>query len=532
MKKRIAVIGGGASGVSLLWSLASQDQSFAETETTLFHDEPQVGGHSATIGVWFDEDGKGHVAAPGSSGKIYPVDIGVQFVCSTLYPNLYKQLERPEMHNAVRLTRHEALRLSGAFNDELVWGNFPDYQGGRFDVCFDPETRELAKKFERDVHWSLLEHAAGKSVFSMTVGEYLQAKGYDQHANFFRYLLVPYLSIINGYGTSDLLETTIEDLFPIFTKIPLVQEAGPYASFLKPGQGWDRFSDGASAWVRAMADYAVLRGSKINVSSFVVAIYPSGDQVTVEWIEAAQLDDLKAGKSVPRQSQIFDEVVLTTDMTTNRAILSDARNSNWGVQSGFISEQKFELLPGICYIHQDESVLAPSLKDGKEDGQFTGYYSWGKTSPENPFDLPYDLATSYQTYFMQNILGTPHPCYVSMYAEHSASKTPAADKTIHVKTWRHGRWVASFFGSAKKELHEIQGLGHVWFAGNNTTVDSEEGALVSGMVMAEKLSSFQYPFSVLSEAFVLYKYFKDTMFPRYTLARHYGRKLATVASEA
>src|SRR5262249_47841202 len=154
------------------------------------------------------------------------------------------------------------------------------------------------------------------------------------------------------------------------------------------------------------------------------------------------------------QSADFDEVVLTTDMTTNRGLLDDPRNEVWKIQKGYIGAEKFQLLPGICYIHQDESVLAPSLRDGKEDGQFTSYFPWGQTSPENPFGLPYDLGTSFQTYFMDNILGTPHRCYVSLYAEHARSKTPDPAKTIHVKTWRHGRWVASFFDTAKKELHE------------------------------------------------------------------------------
>ena len=63
----------------------------------------------------------------------------------------------------------------------------------------------------------------------------------------------------------------------------------------------------------------------------------------------------------------------------------------------------------------------------------------------------------------------------------------------------------------------------MWFAGNNTTVDSEEGALVSAMVIAEQLSGYQYPFSPLSEAYVIYKYFGSMMFPRPSLARRYGR---------
>src|SRR5262249_43012599 len=151
------------------------------------HDEAVVGGHSNTIDVWFDADGKGHVADSDSPGKtVYPVDIGVQFVCPTLYPNLYKQLELPELRNAVPLINHPALKLSGAFNDELVWGNFPDYQTApRFTKCYDAETVKLAQQFEHDLHWSLFEHKDGKSVFGMTVGEYLQAAGYDQSSNFF-----------------------------------------------------------------------------------------------------------------------------------------------------------------------------------------------------------------------------------------------------------------------------------------------------------------------------------------------------------
>jgi hypothetical protein len=105
---------------------------------------------------------------------------------------------------------------------------------------------------------------------------------------------------------------------------------------------------------------------------------------------------------------------------------------------------------------------------------------------------------------------------------------PAEDKTIFVKRWRHGRWVASFFNDAKKQLHQIQGLGNVWFAGNNTTVDSEEGALVSAMVIAEKLSSYAYPFAHVSEALALYEYFKNMMFPsKLSLAFHLARHTAS-----
>lgn len=513
-KKRVAIVGGGAAGCSLLWCLTSQDGPLSEVEATLFHDESVVGGHSHTINVWFDASGTGHVADASTTQPVYPVDIGVQFVCPTLYPNLYLQLKGDVFENAVPLKNHPALKISGAFQNDVNWGNFPEYQSGaQFANCYDPPTVQDAERFQRDIHQAPFKRFGGRPMIQMTVGEYLEAAGFSQQSKFFRYLLVPYLSIINGYGTTDLLLTTIEDLFPIFTKLPLIQEKGPYAAFTSPGKGWDRFERGAQQWVEVMATYATQRGSTVKTSTYVTAVTPQiGGKVKVTYKQR----DPGGGPDV-ESSEIFDTVVLTTDMTTNRDLLGNPDNRLYPLQEPYIAAERFELIPGICYIHQDESVVSPTLREGLEDGQFCGYYAWG-SSPTSPFGMPYDLTNAYQTYFMQNILGTPAPCYVSMYAIADHAKRPDPAKTIHVKTWRHGRWVASFFDDAKKKLHEIQGLGNVWFAGNNTTVDSEEGALLSAMIIAEKISSFRYPNPVISEAFFLYKYFKGTMFPRQTLA--------------
>ena len=45
-----------------------------------------------------------------------------------------------------------------------------------------------------------------------------------------------------------------------------------------------------------------------------------------------------------------------------------------------------------------------------------------------------------------------------------------------------------------------QGVGNIWFAGNNTTQDSEEGALISAMVIAGKVCpQWNYPFVGVSK---------------------------------
>ncbi|MGZ3454394.1 MAG: NAD(P)-binding protein [Polyangiales bacterium] len=527
MKRRVAVIGGGAAGASLLWCLTDQEAPRSAIDATLFHDEDEIGGHSRTISVAFDASGKGHVTETGAKGS-HPVDIGVQFVCNTLYPNLYRQLQRPEF-SSVRLTRHPALRMSGAFGDDLVWGNFPEYQSSRFRKCLDDTTMREAERFQRDLNRAPFARIGERKVWEMSVGDYLAAAGIARDGNFFRYLLIPYLCIINGYGTVDLLETTMQDLFPIFTRLPLVQPAGPYGSFTEPGLGWDRFTDGATSWVKAMSDLGEARGAKVRLAAQVRKVRRRGREWIVEWTSGATYG--KGGVPLAPGSdaheEAFDEVVFTTDMTTNVALLDHDENPHREAHRVYLSGDRFRLLPGVCYIHQDESLLAENLRDGKEDGQFTGTFAWGKTDEGSRFyDLPYDLGAAFQTYFMDNILGTPAPCYVSMYAEDRAAQVPAPDKTIFRRTWRHGRWVASFFRQGKRELHRVQGLGNLWFAGNNTTIDSEEGALLSAMIIAAHFAGYRYPFERGSLAWVMHGWFHEQMFPASSLRAQLTR-LAT-----
>ena len=534
MTRKIGIVGGGASGCSLAWALR-KEETRGLCEVTLFHDEDAVGGHSKTINVWFDAAGKGHateVTPAPDDATVYPVDIGVQFVCPTLYPNLYKQLKLPEFDGVVDLTNHPELKLSGSFGPTLNWGNFPAYQSGpRFDDCYDSDTVQLARNFQHDLAWGPFTPLDGIA-FSTSMEQYLNVKDVAWSTNFFRYLLIPYLAIINGYGTTDLLSTNVEDLFPIFVKIPELQKLGPYGSFTSPGTGWDRFTKGATEWVATMAAYATTNGATIHCGKTVLKVFTRPDEKVV--VEYAATSDVKANEldpshPVPRSQEVFDEVVLTTDMTTNRYLLDNADNPLYSVQKEYISADKFALIPGVCYIHQDDECLSPHLRDKLEDGQYVGSYSETPAPEGNAYNLPYNLATTFQTYLMKNILGTPVDCHVSMYAESAGSKLPDPAKVIYTKTWRHGRWVASFFDKAKKELHRVQGLGHVWFAGNNTTVDSEEGALVSAMAIADEMfDEFKYPFDLVSEAYFFYRYFQNMMFPVQTFSWHLGRTAADV----
>ena len=261
-KKQICVVGGGATGVALLWCFTSQEKTRDGVQLTLLHDDERLGGHSRT-------------EYPEFGGKKYPVDVGVQYICPLLYPNTYKMLERPEFKDVT--LQDGNIALSATFTENLNWGNIPAYQtGSKFDALYTPDNVRAAHDFVEAVELALI-----KGQFHQTVGNYLKANPLPD--SFVDYFLLPYLSIFNGYGDDDqLMLATFEDLFPLFT--PLFHP-GPLAAFTRPGLGWQRFANGSSAWIDAMANYATGYGATIHTGAPADAVWPdpSGNGVWVSW---------------------------------------------------------------------------------------------------------------------------------------------------------------------------------------------------------------------------------------------------------
>lgn len=530
--KRVCIIGGGASGVSAAWALTRS--SSGSIEVTLLHDDHELGGHSKTLQIEY-------------RGKTYPIDVGVQFIAPLLYPNLMSMLALPDFARSVPMQVYNDLKISGAFKDG-IWGSFPAYQKQpRFDL-YTPKNVESARMFTQDILLNMLR----PETRNMTIKQYLDDKGPTLGDSFIDFWLMPYLSIMNGYGTSGLEQVTMLDLMPLFTQFPqLITPYSPLGSFTEPGQGWQRFLSGSSTWINAMATAAKLRGAIINHDpdahtapqdgdtyprSTVTAVYPVDGGVAVEWNQTNE------GGGSTKERAVFDDVVLSTDMQTNRALLKH-HNPYYAKQIQYINEDRFDLMLGSSFVHSDTSILAPNLQDQLESLQFTGYYAdtagdghpWRLAGETHT--LPYDMERTYSTFVMRNIIpDMPHDAdvFVTMYGS-QVDRKPARDKLLYPNEirWLHGRWSASYFGPAKLQLHEIQGLGGMWFAGNNTTTDSEEGALISGLVIAGKLApTFDYVEEMQPSlsAMVMYQLFANIMFPesgvRKTLAETLAEELA------
>ena len=486
--QNVCIIGGGATGAALLWCLAQDPRKRDEFNVTLMHDGTTFGGHSNTVDVpW--------------NGTTIPVDLGVQLISPMLYANVRIQLHLRDFIDRVPTTDFDDLKIACAFPDAngqpRNWGNFPEYQSGPLFTMFTPDVDADAQRFQR-----FMEIGAFEGWFGKTVKEYFTEHGseYASEQDFVHYFLWPYLSIINGYGAALMGETMVGDLIPFFAHIPLLPT--PLGSLKVPGKGWQRFTSGASSWVQAMVDVARRYTSPTLLTGCTAkAVYTEqggANPVHVSWTDAS-------GKL--QQSQ-FDKVVLTTDMYTCADLLNNQNNGQlWKqIYKDHIDKDLWPLQAGACYIHSDPDVLAPQLSGfQKETLQFTASFA---PSDKYPY---YEMYKTYTTYLQENLLANPKAAglYNTMYGyipDPAHDKLPDPKKVIFQETWTHGHFAPSFQVPAKKSLYLAQAPGlskqypgqlptNVYFAGNNTTYDSEEGALEAAMIIANYAFGIDYPLS-------------------------------------
>ena len=500
-KKKLCIIGGGAAGISTLWALANYSDQY---ELYLFHDNTTLGGHSHTVPVTLTPEGGGQAVT-------YPVDMGVQYIAQLGYPNTNAMISA-FFKDDVPLTPINDMKISSSFDVDgttKIWGNWddPDHQGS--GSLFTPDAQAAAKRFVEAVKfWGSWEGL-------LTVGDLLNIcedldKPFD--SDFVEYLLTPYLFIMNGYGGDTYLDMTLQDLFPLVASLfpEVLGFDGPLLNFFNPGEGWQRFEKGTITWIEAMAKSAVDKGAIINASPgvyegpfppcLVQSVYPStdGSGYVVDWTQMTFEEELQA-------SDTFDEVVFAVAMPQCKDILNNTNNaSNWAKQQPYIEAIANLTVKGACIVHHDESIITNYPNPEYQSLlHFTGEFSGtgakkGKNATSDMDKLPYDLEKCYSTFMLNNIYDMPDdmpPTFLTMYGSAGVVNPPAKDKIVVEKNWVHGRWSSSFWTEAKENLYNIQGqipgVGPtgLWFAGNNCTADSEEGALVSGLVIANKLDS-------------------------------------------
>jgi hypothetical protein len=503
MKERVCIVGGGAAGVALLWLLAKAQQrnrAAHQYEITLLHNDllkdkngveqpgiPSLGGHSRSVPVEVN-------------GKEYWIDLGVQMIAPEMYPNLMCMLKLPEF-KGVRMDP-VPLKVSCAFPPEYdggparYWGNFPPYQ----ETSLYEQGSDDAKIFE-----SMLKNQPMLPT-SLQVLLDVQKGQFTDFDILLKYFLEPYLSIMNGYGAALLDQIYVPEAAFLFNK--------QYASFTAWSSEFARFRYGSMQWVQTMALDAVNRMPKGSVNILtgaeVTDVNPGPDGPSVVWTAAGNT-----------RREVFDSVVLTTDMKLNGELLGGDDNPLKNFYAQYVGQEVWNLIPGYCYLHQDASILAPGKNlMSVDDPDFNYYLTMYGYDPKDEPDLP-----------------TP---------SNPIDPTPL--------NWVHGMWLPSFMWQQKINMRNAQGVSrhvdplptqqdtHIYFAGNNLTMDSEEGALVSAMavsnyafnvdaisIVMDKAGLFNGLFrkqAIVARAFNLAMYNMMFPFPKFDIA-YLAKRLIT-----
>jgi hypothetical protein len=514
MAQSLCIIGGGPAATGLLWTLAQDPQVRGQYDVTIVHDQASLGGHCSTY--W--------VTNPNTNAQI-PVDIGVQCISPLANPNVSAVLQSGEFPSLAPLEPVTSLTASCAFpamnNNQMNWGNFPDYQNPndseqRFQLwneagmaadCAQLQTYIAASPATGRMAYTV-EAALNDPAFPFT---------YENLQDFINYFVDPFMNVINGYGKPDLSQILVGDLLPIFGRIPGFD--GPLASWSVPGEGWQRFKNGASTWVQGMYDIALGLGQPVTLQSTTA---------TKVWLANGLTGPVTVATEADTTGTTYDKVVLAVDMWTCANLLScDENQSYWtSLYSNALDKSLWDLLQtGKCYIHSDKSILAPDLLPLSEEvAQFNAV-----NAPLDAYPY-YDIDLAYTTYLVENVRNgdaTAEGLYVTMYGPDLGTKTPAPASILAEEDFTHGMWLPSYMIDAKRQMHTVQGAGtltgvtnagtNLYFTGNNLTFDSVEGALVSGMAIANYAFGASYPVppSVLTTvAFGMFCYlYLDVMFP-------------------
>jgi predicted NAD/FAD-binding protein len=269
---RIAIVGGGVSGLVAAWLLSRRH------EVTLFEKEPRLGGHAHTHVV--EQAGRTHVLDTGFlvfNERTYPL-------LRRLFAELGVEAQPSEMSFGVRCRRcglEYASRSTGAFLAQR-WRAFDP----RHVILF----REI-RRFHGEAS-AFLDDGGGPAD---TVGGFLERRGFG--SGFVRHFLLPMTGAIWSASFSDLRQFAARTIFQFLRNHGLLAISG--------APTWYTVKGGSHTYVRAMS--RALEG-RVRLGAGVEAIARDDRGVTVT--------TAKGGTRV-------DAVVVATHADEGLALLAD-----------------------------------------------------------------------------------------------------------------------------------------------------------------------------------------------------------------
>ena len=270
--KKIAVVGGGISGLGAAYALSDTYQ------VTLFEAENRLGGHARTV-------------FSGKSGQ-QPVDTG--FIVFN-YPNY------PELTQLFSDLNVPIAKSDMSFGASLKDGKI-EYALRNFDAIFAQRKNLLNPKFIKMV-WDINRfNTIGLTVAddeSLTIGQFLKRL---KTSDWFRdYYLLPLSGAIWSTPTEKILDFPAYAMLQFFKNHALLSRSGQHQ--------WYTVKGGSREYVSRLENALVQKQVEIRVNTPVASVTRHATGVVI--------------KTYCSEPQTFDEVVFATHSDDTLALLSD-----------------------------------------------------------------------------------------------------------------------------------------------------------------------------------------------------------------
>ncbi len=298
--KRIAVIGGGISGMSAAHFLAS------DHTVVLYESAPRLGGHARTV-------------IAGKNGD-QPVDTGFIVFNYATYPHLTKLFEELDVPVA---------------ESDMSFGVSID--GGRFEYALKNLVSLCARRrnaitpgfwrMMRDILKFNDRALAAADDPNMTIGDLLDRLG---TGDWFRdYYILPFSGAIWSTPKQDILDFPAKSMMTFFKNHGLLDPSNNHQ--------WYTVRGGSAQYVQRLHRSLDRRGVDIRLSADVAGVRRTAVGVEVK---------TRAG-----EWEWFDEVVFATHSDTTLALLSDAT----GIERTALSSIRYS--DNQAVLHADESLM-------------------------------------------------------------------------------------------------------------------------------------------------------------------------------
>ena len=270
--KRIAIVGGGISGLGAAYALSNT------YKVTLFEAENRLGGHARTV-------------FSGKSGQ-QPVDTG--FIVFN-YPNY------PELSQLFSELNVPIAKSDMSFGASLKSGKI-EYALRNFDAIFAQRKNLLNPQFVKMV-WDINKfNTIGLTVAddeSLTIGQFLKRL---KTGDWFRdYYLLPLSGAIWSTPTEKILDFPAYAMLQFFKNHALLSRSGQHQ--------WYTVKGGSREYVSRLENVLAQKQVEIRVNTPVASVARHATGVVV--------------KTYCSEPQTFDEVVFATHSDDTLAILSD-----------------------------------------------------------------------------------------------------------------------------------------------------------------------------------------------------------------